>query len=53
MSSLDVDSPLTNIPLEEIITICTESIYNQNDTVEGLSKSEFIFRYERTLFYFQ
>lgn len=40
MNSLDVDSPFTNISFEETITICTESIYNQNDTFEGLSKSE-------------
>ena len=31
----------TNILLEETINICTESIYDQNDSVEGLSKSEF------------
>ena len=41
MGSLDVDSPFTNISLEETINICTESIYNQNDSVEGLNKSEF------------
>ena len=40
MGSLDVDSIFTNIPLEEIINICTESIYDQNDSVEGLNKSE-------------
>ena len=40
MNSLDVDSPFTNISFEKTITICTESIYNQNDTFEGLSKSE-------------
>ena len=41
MGSLDVDSLFTNIPLEEIVNICTESIYDQNDIVEGLNKSEF------------
>ena len=41
MGSLDVDSLFTNIPLEEIINICTESIYDQNDSIEGLNKSEF------------
>ena len=41
MGSLDVDSFFTNIPLEETINICTESIYDQNDSVEGLNKSEF------------
>ena len=41
MVSFDVDSLFINIPLEETITICTESIYNQNNTVESLSKSDF------------
>ena len=41
MGSVDVDSFFTNILLEEIINICTESICYQNDSVEGLNKSEF------------
>ena len=41
MGSLDVDSLFSNIALEETINICTESIYDQNDSVEGLNKSEF------------
>ena len=41
MGSLDVDLLFTNIPLEETINICTESISNQNDSVEYLNKSEF------------
>ena len=41
MGSLDVDSLFTNIPLEETINICTELIYDQNDSIEGLNKSEF------------
>ena len=41
MASLDVDSLFTNIPLDETINICTESIFNESDTVEGLNKSEF------------
>ena len=41
MGSLNVDSLFTNIPLEKTIIICTESIYDQNDSVEGLNKSEF------------
>ena len=41
MGSLDVDSLFTNIPLEETINICTELIYDQNDTTEDLNKSEF------------
>ena len=40
MDSLDVDSLFTNIPLDETINICTESIFNESDTVEGLNKSE-------------
>ena len=32
----------TNIPLEETINICIKSIYNQNNSVEVLNKSEFI-----------
>ena len=34
MYSLAVYSFFTNIPFEETITICTESVYNQNDTEE-------------------
>ena len=41
MGSLYVDSLFTNIPLEETINICTESIYDQNDSTEDLNKSEF------------
>ena len=41
MGSLDVDSLFTNIPLEETINICTELICDQNDSIEGLNKSEF------------
>ena len=41
MGSLDVDSLFTNILLEETINVWTESIYDQNDTVEGLNKSGF------------
>ena len=41
MASLDVDSLFTNIPLDETINICTESVFNESDTVEGLNKSEF------------
>ena len=41
MESLDVNPFFTNIPLEETIKISTESVYGQNDSVEGLNKSEF------------
>ena len=40
MASLDEDSIFTNIPLEETINICTESLYDQNDIVDDLNKSE-------------
>ena len=36
-----MDSPFTNISHEETISICTESIYDQSNSVDGLSKSEF------------
>ena len=41
MGSLDVDSLFTNIPLEETINICTNLLYNNEDAIEGISKSEF------------
>ena len=41
MSSLDVDSLFTNIPLEGTIEICTEKRFKESKTSEGLSKSEF------------
>ena len=39
MGSLDVDSLFTNIPFEEIINICTASLYDQNDVVGIYYKS--------------
>ena len=41
MGSLDVDSIFTNIPLEETIEICTNEIFKECKTIEGLSKSKF------------
>ena len=41
MGSFDVDSLFTNIPLEETINICTNLLYNDEDVIEGISKSEF------------
>ena len=41
MGSLDVDSLFTNIPLEETIDICTNSLFENMVKVEGLSKIEF------------
>ena len=41
MGNLDVDSLFTNIPLEETIEICTNELFKESETVEGLSKTEF------------
>ena len=40
MCSLDVDLFIANISIAKAITICTESIHNQNDFAEGLKKSD-------------
>ena len=42
MGSLGVDSLFTNIPLEETIEICTNELFKESETVEGLSKTEFL-----------
>ena len=44
MGSLDVDSLFTNIPFEETINICTELIYDQIDSIEGLNKSPWLLK---------
>ena len=41
MGSLDVDSLFTNIPLEETIDICTNTLFENVEKVEALSKIEF------------
>jgi len=41
MSSLDVDSLFTNIPLLETINICCELLFERNALVDGLNKDEF------------
>ena len=41
MGSLDADSLFTNVPLEETINICTNLLYNNEDIIEGINKSEF------------
>ena len=57
MGSLDVDWLFTDIPLDETIDICTNTIYNEQDVIQGISKEEFrnifIASYKRILFYFQ
>ena len=41
MVSLDIDSLFTNISLEETIDICTNTIFENMEKVEGLSNIEF------------
>ena len=41
MRSSDVDSLFTNIPLEEKINICCDTLLKETDICEGYSKSEF------------
>ena len=41
MGSLDVDSFFNNIPLEETIDICTNTLFENTVKVEGLSKKGF------------
>ena len=41
MDSLNVDFLFINILLEETNEICTNEIFKESETLEGLSKSEF------------
>ena len=41
MGSLDADSLFTSIPLDETIETCTNELFKEFETVEGLSKTEF------------
>ena len=41
MASLDVDFLFTNIPLEETINICCDTLFKETDIYESYSKSEF------------
>ena len=41
MASFDIDSLFTNIPLDETITICCNKLFESQNLVEGLSKSQF------------
>ena len=41
MGRLDVDSLFTNIPLEETINICCDTLFKETDIYEGYSKFEF------------
>ena len=41
MASLDVDFLFTNIPLDETIDICVDSLYNDNDNTPKIPKDVF------------
>ena len=41
MSSFDVDSLFTNIPLNETIDICCDELFRSRDKVSDMSKEEF------------
>ena len=41
MASLDVDALFTTIPLDEIIDICCQLLFQDTDRVDGLSRSQF------------
>ena len=41
MGSFDVDSLFTNTSLKEIIDICTSLLYNNEDVIKSINKSEF------------
>ena len=41
MGILDGDSLFTNIPLEETINRCTNLLYNNEDVIEDINKSDF------------
>ena len=41
MRSLDVDSLFTNIPLDETINICINTVYSEQDVIRGINKEEF------------
>ena len=41
MASLDIDSLFTNIPLDEIIDICVDNLYNDNENPPNIPKHDF------------
>ena len=41
MGRVDVDSLFTNTPLEETINIYTNLLYNNENVIKGINKSEF------------
>ena len=40
MASLNVDSLLTNVPLEETIHICVNELFKSNSSIHGLNKKQ-------------
>ena len=42
IGSLDVDFLFNNIPLEETIEICTNELFKESETAEGLSLKSFL-----------
>ena len=41
MASLDIESLFTNIPLEETIKTCSDSLYKNQELLSNLSKNQF------------
>ena len=41
MGGLDVNSIFTNVPLQETIILCSNLLYNNEDVIKGISKSQF------------
>ena len=41
IGSLDVDSLLTNISFDKTINICTNTVYSEQDVIQGINKEEF------------
>jgi hypothetical protein len=56
MASLDVESLFTNIPLDETINIVTKKVFEKQNKVNGLSKTDFrrllVVSTKGTVFYF-
>ena len=42
MGSLDIDSLFNNMPLEGTVDICTNTLFENTERVDGLSKIEFM-----------
>ena len=55
MCSFDVNLLFTNISLNEIIDICANTLYSQQDVIEGINRKRisksFVISYKGILFY--